>query len=107
MVLHEVTVEGVQSGWGLQHGQLEHSLLLLLKQSLWVQLEQMSLSTGSEVGDAAGVSNPKTVGAEEFVNLLNCWPCATTTNPTKGHSHRLEAQIIAGYRVAEQTCRND
>jgi hypothetical protein len=105
VVLHEVTVEGVHSGWRLQHGQLEHSLLLLLKQSSCVQLEQLSLSTDSEVGDAAGVSTPKTVGAVEFSNLLNCWPCATTTNPTKGH--RLEAQIIAGYRVAEQTCRNE
>jgi hypothetical protein len=54
----------------------------------------------SEVGVAAAGS--KSAGVVEFPNLLNCWPCATTTNPTKGH--RLEAQIIAGYRVAEQTC---
>jgi hypothetical protein len=71
-----------------------------------VQLEQMSIIEGSEDGvAAAGMSSPKTVEVEVFKYLLNCWPCATTTNPTKGH--RLEAQIIAGYRVAKQTCCND
>jgi hypothetical protein len=66
VVLHEVTVEGVHSGWGLQHGQLEHSLLLLLKQSLWVQLEQMSIATDAEAGVAARVSTPKTAGVVEL-----------------------------------------
>ncbi len=102
MVLHEVTVEGVHSGWGLQHGQLEHSLLLLFEQSSWVQLRQTSIATDAEAGVAAGVSTPKTAGIVELTYLLNCSPRATTTNPTKGH--RLKAQIIAGYQVAEQTC---
>ncbi len=96
MVLHEVTVEGLHSGWGLQHGQLEHSLLLGFEQSVWVQLSQMSIPLRAGVAVAGGST------IVLLLYLLNCWPCATTTNPTK--SHRLEAQIIAGYRVAEQTC---
>jgi hypothetical protein len=102
VVLHEVTVEGVHWAGGLQHGQLEHSLLLLFEQSSWVQLEQWSLFTDPGLAVAARGFAPKAAEVDEFSYLLNSWPCATTTNPTKGQ--RPEAQIIVGYGVAEQTC---
>ena len=59
----------------------------------------------SEAGVAAGVSTPKTVGivriSKSFELLASCY------NHQPHQGPQTEAQIIAGYRVAEQTCRND